>query len=409
MYPKFKFGLITLLVCSLASCATYKKAANNTEEKYLKAENYIDENSQKIKDSKNNLLAGLKENSVVRFFSSDGDVIRNREKNFVQWSEKSRYKGKQIYQSYINKHKLKTTVEHLSNPDKMSILTEFFYDELKRQHLAKFQKSNPTPRFDEFLTDAENIDAIHQYKMKLLATEHEWNVNLAKTKKEVARLMLSTLYGKPQLSFLSYDPDDHEMFFKVSSKAIGFEEKIRISDLDKKTGKTIKNQLARVAPQVYFDFRDDSLELVGIHIKVGKKVYLTDVVDQTFVRNSKIKFTTHPLNLKEVDVNYTEVLKNLIPPTWYLNTEYGEQTAFGQGTSIEDAKMNAMINASYDSVKIQGYSVSEQYKQGSIATSSFQSKHTQNVTQREIIQPVIRQQEKKDGIWFVAITYQLTQ
>lgn len=400
-------GMVGLICLTLVSCSAVTETANSTEQGYKKVGNYLGEASQNVVDAKNTVVAEIKENSLIRLFRDDKDIIKNREKHFVKWQASSSFNPTNIYSQYLRTSGLGGSVSDLNTSQKMVVLKDYFYDYKKQQHTRAFKTKHQKPTFDEFLTDVENINAIHSYKMALLDAEHKWEVESKQIKKEVAQLSLSTLYGKPVLKYLSYDPDDEEMFFSLVSERGNFKEKIK-TDVKKDLARKVKQQVRRVQPKLFFEFSDNSLSLLAIHLELDKQTFLTDIVEQEFVRNSDIKFVSKSLTLEEEDISYTEQIKNLTPPDWYLSSEFGDNVAFGQGLSVDEAVNEAVKSiAKSRNVTVSGTEYSKVNKAGDQSTSSYSSNYQQTVDGVKIKSHKSIKQSLKSGLWFVAISYEL--
>ncbi|KMT63965.1 hypothetical protein [Catenovulum maritimum] len=407
MMSKFiKLALVTVLFGCITSCATVTETINDTKLAYQKVKNSTKEKLNTITSSKDKLSSEISENSLVRIFSDDASIIENREANFVKWNSGSRHRTDNIYRQYIKKHKLNIAVADLELAQKMEILKLYFYEMLKNQHIQQFKNKHKKVQFDEFLTDSENINAIYDYKMALAESEHNWNINLPGTQKRVAELMLASLFGQPRVKYLSYDPDDEEMYISVRATTNNFKEKIKF-EVTKEQARKIRSNLRNLKTAVFFNFDNNALELVAVHFQFGKKTYLTDIVDQAYVRQTNVKFEPVTISLQDEDVRYTEVIKNLIPPNWFYNLS-GSNIAYGQGRtkSLAEADANSFA-AQSQKILVSGVSQLKQQKQGNHTSTQFEFSTQQKVQEVEVINRKIIKSEKKDGIWFVAVTYQI--
>ena len=212
---------------------------------------------------------------------------------------------------------------------------------LKQEHINKFKRKHKKVTFDKFLTDRENVQKIYDYKMLLVDSEHEWNMNLHDNSKKVAELMLSTLFRTPKLSFISYNPYEEEIYLEVKSGTNGFKENIKFN-VNKEIARQIEKDTRILKPSVYFKLSDDNLEFVGIVVLYNNTIYLCEVIDTAYVRQSDVVFVSNDISLKDEDVNYSEVIKNIIPPKWFYSIkEENTKIAYGQGQSSDEAKADA--------------------------------------------------------------------
>lgn len=405
-----------LLSCFIfiSGCATIDKglapidnAINSTKATYSSASNSSNEVINNLANNINGLESGFYESSLVKLFSDDETILKNRDKNFVKWNGSSNYDYKTIIEEYFKKNNLTNLKEkNLVISQKMNILKEYFFEILKNEHTEKFKNEHKKVEFDKFLTDRENIYNIYEYKAALVESEHQWMMKLHDTQKKVAQLMLSTMFSTPKIKFISYDPDDEEIYLSIVSKYNGFEEKIKFK-IEKEAARTIENNIINIMPNIYFKFNDNSLEFVGVSALYNNKTYLCELIDTAYVRERNVVFTSDNLSLNDEDVNYTEIVKNIVPPKWYLK-ENEKNIAYGQGKDEEEAKNDAYKNIAQSiKVTINSEISSEDSVNGSILSTTFNSKSTQKVESVAIEGSKIKKFEKKDGIWFVAIAYNL--
>lgn len=400
----------------LSGCATMDKGLKpidkglyNIKAAYKSASNTTTEAARKISNSVDGLGSDFYETSFVKFLSDDETVLKKRDENFIKWSNASQYNSKTIIRKFLRKNKIYDIKErNLKLSQKMNILKNHFFEQLKQEHINKFKRKHKKVTFDKFLTDRENIQKIYDYKMVLVDSEHEWNMNLHDNSKKVAQLMLSTLFRTPKLNFISYDPHEEEIYLEVKSEINGFKEKIKFN-VNKKTARKIEKNTRILKPSVYFKLSNDNLEFVGIVVLYNSKIYLCEVIDTAYVRQSDVVFVSNDINLKDEDVNYSEVIKNIIPPKWFYSIkERNTKIAYGQGQSSDEAKADA-YNSIAQSIKITVSSKfsSKEKINGSIYSTNSQSDNKQKVDDVVIKNSTTLKLEKKDGIWFVAIGYKI--
>jgi hypothetical protein len=220
--------------------------------------------------------------------------------------------------------------------------------------------------------------------------------------------MLSTLFKTPSLNYISYDPYKEEIYLEIMSRINGFKEKIKFT-VSKKIARKIKDNIRILKPSVYFKLSNDNLELVGIVALYKDKVYLCEIIDTAYVRQSDVVFVSNDISLKDEDVNYSEVIKNITPPKWFYSIkEKNTKIAYGQGRGSDEAKADA-YNSIAQSIKITVSSKfsSKEKINGSIYSTKFQSDNKQKVDDVVIKNSSTLKLEKKDGIWFVAIGYKI--
>jgi LPP20 lipoprotein len=405
--------LLLILTLLFSGCATVDKAlvpvdnlVNDTESTYQKASHSMNETMNNIGNSAASLKSDFFENSLIKFFSSDETISKNREDSYVLWKSASTYNANNILSDSLKETDIKNP-DTLKTSQKMKILKDYFFQVLKDKHSKKFSSKYKKPEFDEFLTDRENINKIHEYKIALADAEHEWKISLNNTKKQVAQLMLSTLYAEPTLKYVSYDPYDEEMFISVESTNKGFIEKIKI-EANREIAREIKTGITNIKPFIFFKFNEDVLEFVGINIKHNKKPYICDIVDNTYVRQSDVVFTSDDISLNSLDVQYYNVVKNIKPPAWFNNikSKDNQTIGFGEGINKDDAKKEAYKDIAM-SIKttVSANFESEKTVSGSTYSNSFKSKSNQKIEDIDIKGAKVLKTEKKDGLWFVAVLH----
>ncbi|MGB5867813.1 MAG: LPP20 family lipoprotein [Arcobacteraceae bacterium] len=384
--------------------APMDSAINDTKTIYHDTSNYLDSSVNTITNKVTNTKSTLYETSLVKLFMSDEDIIKNREENFIKWSSSTKYDNSSIISRYLRDKKISINEKELLLSDKMQILKEYFFDLLKKEYISKFERKYPKVKFDMFLTDRENIEKIYQYKLALKEHEHQWNINLENTQKKVASLIISTLYGKPNLKFISYDPYSEVMYLSIKSKKENFDQKIKLK-VDKEDAKKIKRDISYIKPTVYFKLEDNNLELVGASIFNKQKSYLAEFTNTTYFRQSTIVFSSDKIDLKEQDVEYTTIVQNITPPSWFYNLE-DKQIGYGQGKNEKDAKADAFSNIAQSiKVVVNSNFTTKKNISGSIFTKSLKSDTNIKANDITIENSKVIKLEKKDGIWFVAIKY----
>jgi len=407
---KYTF-IILLITIVFSGCAMMDRALTPVDNNINKSETIYNDIKYDVDKSINNinqnikgLASDLHESSIVKFFSDEKTILKYRDENFVKWSEKSRYNSKQLIVKYLNKNDIKLNERDLKVSDKMDILNKFFFNKLKNEYARKFQQKNKKVTFDSFLTDRENINKIHNYKTKLKHWEHEWNINMYETHKKVAKLMLSTLFHTPRIKFISYNPYDEKLYLNVFSRKNKFNQKIYVK-VDRDLAKNIEKNINYLKPIIYFKFKENKLDLAAVNLIYKKKKLFAEFTDETYFRNSSIVFSTDKLSLKDQDVSYSEIVKNIVPPSWYYNLE-DKNIEYGQGKDKNDAKNDAYKNIAQNiKVVVNSNFTMTKKISGSLSTKHLKSDTNVKADDISIENSKVIKVEKKDGIWFVAIEY----
>ena len=412
---KTKMKTLILLFATLLAtgCATVDKAmqpvdkvVHGTESTYQSVSNSVSETWNDISEGATDLKAGFLDSSVSKAFMSDSAIAENREKNYIAWSSGSTYTLDRVLRQE-SQHQGIEDAASLETTGKMKLLKDYFFSVKKLEHARKFSAKHKKPEFDEFLTDRENIEKIHEYKMALAEAEHEWRIGLGNTQKQVAQLMLSTLYAKPVAKYVSYDPYKEEMFLSIESTIPGFKQQVKI-DADKEKARNLKNNINAVRPYVFFDIDNNALEFLGISLRYNKDVIGTDLADKSYTRQSDIVFTSEDISLKSLDVQYYNVVKNVKPPEWFNNlpASQAEVIGYGEGLSTDEAKKEAFNEIAMSlNTTVSATIKSEQSVVGDTKSTNFSSSTQQDVAKVSIKGSKVRKTEKKDGIWFVAVSY----
>lgn len=405
--------ILMISISVLSGCATLDKAmtpvdkgVNSTKSVYQKTGHSVGETINNIGDGAASLSSSLHESSLFKLFKSDKSIFERRSKDFVVWKGASKYKLKKILKKHLKKTDIKNP-DLLEASQKMIILKDHFFDLLKKQHADNFSKKFKKPTFNEFLTDRENIQKIHEYKSALLESEHEWRLELRGTQKKVAQMMLSTLYSTPVLKYVSYNPYEEEIFFEIEAANGNFKEKIKL-EAKKDVAINIKDNISRIQPYVFYKFDNDVLAFVDINLVYEKKPYAVDVVGSAYVRQTDVVFRSGDISLEDLNVQYYKIVKNVKPPKWFnkMNSKSSQIIGYGEGISKSDAKKEAFKEIAM-SIKttISSKTQTEQVYSGSISGISSTTTTEQIVEDISIKGSKVLKVEKKDGLWFVAILY----
>ncbi len=401
IFVSFLFSGCAIVDKTLAPVDT---TINNTKEIYKDSSNYIDTSLSQITNKVSNSKSELYENKLVKFFLPNETMLENRESNFIKWNTRSKYNSNKIIRRYLRNEKIDLKAKELLLSDKMEILKEFFFDQLKKEYFKEFQRNHKKVTFDAFLTDRENIEKIYQYKSALSNLEHKWNINIYHTQKKVSELILSTLFGKQNVTFISYNPYDGELFLSIESEKEDFHQKIKIS-VDKSTAKELKKYTKNIKTSIFFQLINNKLELVGVNLYYKKEIYLAELTDTAYFRQKTIAISTDTLDLKEQDVQYTKLIQNITPPSWFYALK-GERIGYGQGKDEKDAKVDAFKNIAQSiKVVVNSNFIAKKKLEGSIITKSLNSDINIKSDEITIKNSKVIKLEKKDAIWFIAIKY----
>ena len=398
---------ITIILIIFTGCTAIENVKYSTKSTYKRVTHATDETLNKVSDNIDDIKSNYYENSFVKFFSDDETIFKNREENFIKWSKSSRYNADSILKAHLRKNKSKINPKNLTTENKIQILKDYFFKLAEKNHIKKFEKKYKKPKFDKFLTDAENLAVIHNYKLALADSKHEWKINLDKTIKNILGQVFSTLYNSPKVEFISYDPDDEEIFLAIKSTTEDFKEKIKL-DLEKKLARNINTHISKVKPTVYFKLYDDKLAFVGINILYNKQMYIADIVENSYVRESNIVFVNDEINLKNLDIKYSNVIKDIKPPKWHRNipVKKGTIIGYGEGISKDEAKAEARVEIR-ESIEVSiGSTFSKSSKEeGSIYSNNSNSNIQIKASEKSLKGSIVIKDEKKDGLWFVAVKY----
>ena len=384
--------------------APIDKTINNTKIIYNDSSHYIDNSLSQISNKVTDTKSELYENSLLKLFISNEAILENRESNFIKWDKRSKYNSNRIIRKYLRDKKIDLKEKELLVSDKMEILKEYFFEQLKKEYFKEFQKNHKKVTFDSFLTDRENIEKIYQYKLALSNLEHKWNKNISKTQKKVSELIISTLFGKQKVNFISYNPYEEEVFLSIESEKEDFHQKVKI-DIDKSIAKELKKNVKKIKSSVFFQLVNNKLELVGINLYYKKEVYLAEFTDTAYFRQQTIVISEDTLDLKEQDVQYTKLIQNITPPEWFYTLK-GDRIGYGQGKDEKDAKVDAFKNIAQSiKVVVNSNFIAKKKLEGSILTKSLNSDINVKSNEITIKNSKVIKLEKKDAIWFIAIKY----
>lgn len=348
---------------------------------------------------------GIYENELVKFIASDDTILENR-KDLVIWKKDSKKMAINIIKKYLKKNKKDLDYDGLSLASKIEILNNYFFELKQKEHLSKFEQKHKKPTFDEFKSDRKNVEAINRYKYELNKSKHEWELNLEKTKKEVATDILSSLYGKPIVKFISYDPNNKKAYMLVTSSRESFSQKISV-DLEPELAKKLKNNFRYVKSKLYFNFEETGIVLIGASVNYMKKEYLANFEDKLYKRDNKLKLTTSELKLDTLDIDYKIVAADVEPPKWfYTIPEDGTIIGYGMGDTEQEAKNTALKEIAQRLEVVVTSDTSTNKKRDGDQISSKTS-HNVNIKTKDknLKGAKTIKSQKKDGVWFLAVSY----
>ena len=384
--------------------APVDSAINTTKIVYTDTSHYLDSSLSTFSHQAKNTKSDLYETSFVKYFMTDKYILQNREESFIKWSGSSRYNSTTIIKEYFKNQKITLDLKTLLLSDKMKILQDYFYEKFETKYILEFTKNNPKVKYDMFLTDRQNIENIYKYKLALKEHEHQWDINLEEVQKKVAALLVSTLFGIPKVTFLAYDPYDEMMYLSLTSNKKNFNEKIKV-EIDQNDARKFQKSIVSLDPTIYFNLNENKLEIIGAKLQGKYKQYRAEFTDTSYFRKNTIVFSNDTIDLKNQDVEYTKIVQNITPPSWFYHLEENK-VGYGQGKNEKDAKVDA-FNAIAQSIKVVVNSnfTAKKNIEGSFSTKTLKSDTNIKADGIIIENSQVIQSEKKDGIWFVAIKY----
>jgi len=401
----------TLFTLIFSGCAVVDKTLTpvdstiyNTKSVYYDTANYFDSSLQNASISVANTKSNLYENFIVKFFLEDESILKNREESFVKWSTGSQYNDSYIIRKYLKEQKSTLNEKELALSDKMEILKKYFFGILKKEYIRDFEKKTPKVKYDAFLTDRENIEKVHTYKLALQEYEHQWNLKIGETRKKVASMIIASLFHKPKMSFVSYNPESEIFYILIESKKAQFQENFKLK-LTKEEGQQMKKHIGSAKPTVYFSLNSDNLEVVGASVALHRHIYNAEKTKDTYIKQNNIVFSNETIDLKEQDIQYTKVIKNIIPPSWFYKLD-GKNIGYGIGINQKDATADAFGNIAQDKKAIVDSSTKVNKKlSGSLMVKDIDSKVYVKSEKVVIENSKKIKSEIKNGIWFIAIKY----
>ena len=216
---------------------------------YENTSSYLSKLKNKTSGYFSDLSHSTKDNSVGKLFFDDKDIQQGRE-NLIKWQySNKRYKDKE---------------KEISSPKKFDIFFKDLSMAAQDNYLAQFNKKTPKPKFNEFLSDRENINIFNEYNLNLLKVKNQWNETLDQRRKEILSDTFNAVYGTPVVDFVSYDVYSEKVFLNIRSLTDETFKFVISFDADKQKAQKIKNNTANLAPVVYFKEDDDQINVEGI-------------------------------------------------------------------------------------------------------------------------------------------------
>jgi len=348
----------------------------------------------------------LYENEFVQFVTSEDTILENR-KNLVIWKRDSYLNPSTIIKDYLRENKKHLDYKGLALSTKIEILNEYFFKQKQEKYIKNFQRKHKKYKFDEFKSDRENIKAINEYKFALKVSKHEWDINLEQTKKEIASDVLSTLYGTPNVKFISYDPTNEKVYLLLSSSREKFSQKISLK-AQPLLAKQMKRDINKFVPKVYFKFDNSNIVLIGASVGYNKKEYLTSFENEFYKRENTLKISSETkLELNKLDIDYKVSSSNIEPPEWFYNLPKSDKTiGYGMGDSKQEAKNSALKEiAEYLEVTVSSSTSTNKKRDGDMLSSKTSQDVKIKTGDKKLEGVTTIKSQKKDNIWFVAVSY----
>ncbi len=378
---------------------TYTDITNTTSEWYDSAGDYFQD-----------VGASYCSNSVVKFFSDENSTIACYEKYFVKWDGRyANYDAKKIIltakrkwlMKSENRYITKDWYENLSTTQRLQILTQYFFEQLKKKYLEEFHKKHPKPKRDEFLTDRENLKKAYEYNLALKDLQHKWNLELNENAKIVAAKVFSAYYGTPLLEYKSYDPYEEEIYFKLHSSKEKFELALK-KEVDKEQGKKLSAIASKLKPTVYLTLK--GFDVVGVVLRWRDLKMLVEVTDEIYTRDYDFVMDVGEVSMKNEEIRYKEMVKNFTPPPWFGTLKPKQNSYIGYG--IGYTQDEAIANAREDLAAQKKIYIRSTYKSNTKVTNGKLSKEQSAKTTQKVdakIKVHIVKVEKKDSLWCVAV------
>ena len=331
------------------------------------------------------------------------DTIHSSRENFVPWATGSSKSAQEIFKHYY------PNINYLSLQEdkKLNLLFQHFMEQAQKEFLQDLQKRYPTPEFDQFLSDRENIRVFNEHSLNIRRAENEWERNLFQTKRDVMANVLAAYYGAPKVSDINYDGNNERLYFKVSSTYNDF---ASIVYLDEKSDKarTIYENIQNLQPVVYFQMQDEGLRYIGITALYQDNIYITHDSDENLVRDTYIVAQSSDIDLSSIDTGYRIIRQNITPPSWVYepSKDPAHLWIYGTGASLDIAKENARVElANSISVEVSSQSQTRVYGDSSSVAREYERLSTQKSQEIVIEDSLFTKHEKKDGYYYVRMQY----
>ncbi|RLA73473.1 MAG: hypothetical protein DRG78_22560 [Epsilonproteobacteria bacterium] len=416
----YKTILISIALSLFTACASkqeiiktkdttlisYDEKAYAVKNSYQDSKQFVKKSYSTVTNYFNNTSDDFYENSFIQFISSDETILEKR-KNLIIWKDGNSKNSSYIIKNYLKNNKKDVDYKGLNLAQKMKILNDYFFNMKQKEYLAKFTTQYKKPNFDEYKTDRENIEVVNNYNYQLSRSKYEWENNLQEIKKEIAQNILSSLYGKPTISNISYDPNNQLIYMQINSQRESFSQKVSFKVLPE-YAKTIKNNKRSLLPKVYFKFENNEITLIGSSVMLKKKEYLANFTNKLYQRENTLTLSNNnKLDLKKLNVNYKINATDIKNPEWFYNLpEEGKIIGYGTGET-ESAAKNSALNNIAQTLEVDVKSDISINKKSDGSQYSSRTKQNINVSSKskKLKGTKTIKSQKKDGIWFIAVSY----
>ena len=382
------------------------KSVNSTKSGYEKTTFFFKDIYSSIEDNFSSFKSSMIENPFGHLLLSDEYILENR-KELVIWNTKNYDNEKYILKRYLKEKDIKLDYRGLSQADKLSYLNDYYFDLFKTDYENKVKRKYPKPKFDEFISDRENKNRFDEYNLNMLEASNTWLLNMNETKIQVAQKALSTLFGNPRVTNITYNPNSEKLYMTIKSSKNNFERKVYLK-VEPDLARKMKNNKSNLKPIILHKLSDKELEFIGINISYNDKNLIAVISDETYIRERIILVSNDKLDLEKENLTYYDIAKDITPPDWYNNLENEENAIIGYGMSLneKDAKSNAIqdINQTL-SVNVKSETKFEKQIDGDQISKVGKSTVELKTKRIELKGIVSLKSQKKDNLWFVAMKY----
>ena len=375
---------------------------------YEKSKHIVNSSLNSVKNLFTNITTDIYESKVAQLMLSDDKILEKRE-DLVVWDKGSWDSAKYIIKKELKKEGSSVDYDGLSLSQKIKLLNSYYFDQAANRYMDAFSSKHKKPKFDKFKSDRENIEAVNRYKYELNRSKYEWEEKLPQIQKQIAQKILATLYGKPKIGDITYDPNEEKIYMKISSTNENFSQTVSFQ-IDPAEAKKLDQHKNYLKPKIYFKFSNNNIELIGASIGYNKKQYLAHFTNESYQRDTSLVLTDNntDIDLKKLNVDYKIKAKDIENPEWFYNLKEPEGTIIGYGTGeSEDAAKNSALKNIAQSLEVDvDAKISMDKKMdGSRYSSKINQKINVKTKKRKLKGIKMLNSVKKDGIYFVAISY----